>query len=160
MAEGADHRVGVDAWMARAAAGAPPERLVQVFEEGFGVLWRRAHRTLGDVTLVAILDRVLHYATEKFPMMSVVKAEPGGLRCQVLRENIEGVPSEQVEAAFRFVMVEFLTVLGNLTADVLTPFLHAALSDAAREDGGVPDQDGSAAEDRDRGLKNGEDAKR
>ncbi len=156
---GADHRVGVDAWLVRAAAGASPEQLVQIFEEGFGVLWRRAHRTLGDVTLVAILDRVLHYATEKYPMMSVLKAEAGGLRCQVLRQKIEGVPAEQVGEAIRFVMVEFLTVLGNLTAEVLTPLLHAALSQVAREDGG-PDQDDSSAEHGDPRLKNGEDAKR
>ena len=35
--------------------------------------------------------------------------------------------SELVEG-IRFVLVEFLTVLGNLTAEILTPELHSELS--------------------------------
>ena len=33
-----------------------------------------------------------------------------------------------IVAAIRFVLVEFLTVLGNLTAQILTSALHAELS--------------------------------
>ena len=38
------------------------------------------------------------------------------------RHLAEGIP---------FVLVDFLTVLGNLTADILTPVLHAELSKVA-----------------------------
>jgi hypothetical protein len=157
MRDQTDHGACVDAWMERGAEGVPSEQVVHVFEEGFGALWRRAHQTLGDVTLTAILDRVLHYSVEKYPMMAVLKAEPHGLRCQNLLEKIEGVPVEQLKAAIRFVMVEFLTVLGNLTADILTPSLHAALFRVARKSGVGEGE--SQAEQTDSALKSGEDAK-
>jgi hypothetical protein len=37
----------------------------------------------------------------------------------------------ELRRGIRFVLTEFLTVLGNLTAEILTPELHAALSNVA-----------------------------
>jgi len=110
------------------AAGLPPERLVQVFEQGFSALWRRAHRTLGDVTLTAIVDRVLYTATERFPFLSSLQIESTGLRCQELQAAAQNPGLESLTEGLQFVLVEFLVVLGNLTAEILTPALHSELS--------------------------------
>lgn len=134
MRENNDHSACVNAWMERAGrdgSALAPERLVQRFEAGFCALWHRAHLTLADVTLMAITDRVLVNTAERHPHFSVLEVDATGLlRCQELSESASGLPRAELEAGIAFVLVEFLTVLGNLTADILTPPLHAALSQA------------------------------
>ncbi|MGA9523514.1 MAG: hypothetical protein WBV82_18775 [Myxococcaceae bacterium] len=114
--------------MEGAANGLPPERLILAFEQALDSLWRRAHQPLGEVTLAAIVDRVLYTAAEQYPILAPLKIDANGLRWQELRERAANMHDEQLTDAIRFVLVEFLTVLGNLTAEILTPSLHAALS--------------------------------
>lgn len=144
MVDAREHGACVDEWMERAANRMPSDRLLGVFDQGFAALWGRAHQTLGDVTLMAIVDRVLYVAAEQYPFLSALKVEPTGLRCQELRQHVGGVHREQLAAAVRFVLVEFLTVLGNLTAEILSPALHAELSKAAPANA-VPDDNRSQA---------------
>ncbi len=129
-----DHGAQVDAWMARATEGLTPEQLVAAVDQGFSALWRRAHQTLGEVTLTAIADRVLHNAAELHPALAGVALEGEGLRCDDLRHRAASLPREQLTAGLRFVLVEFLTVLGNLTAEILTPALHAELAGVSGRD--------------------------
>jgi hypothetical protein len=153
-----EHGACVNAWMCRAAKGLPPERLLQVFEQGFATLWGRANRTLGDVTLMAIVDRALCVATEHYPFLAGVQVEATGLRCHEIRKHIGSLPRDEIEKAVRFVLVEFLTVLGNLTAEILTPALHAELLKMTSEQGRPPEsqsQDGPP----DRASGAGEEAK-
>lgn len=123
-----NHGAYVAKWMERTAVGFPPAKLLQVFEEAFGALWSRAHQTLGDVTLTAIVDRVLYTATEQHPMLSSITVEATGLRSEELRARADALSHDELAGAIQFVLVEFLTVLGNLTADILTPALHFELS--------------------------------
>jgi hypothetical protein len=122
-----DHRAVVGSWLQRAAHRGSVASQIEAFEHAFARMWQRSRLTLGEVTLTAIVDRVLHTANEQFPFLASVAVDASGLRCQELRSHA-GVPEDQVSAALRFVLVEFLTVLGNLTAQILTPALHAELS--------------------------------
>jgi hypothetical protein len=124
------HRSQVDEWMARATKG-PPERLLEAFEQSFGALWRRARLTLGDVTLMAILDRVLYTTAERFPQLPPLEVDETGLRAEKLRDSAGSLRRDHLAEAIRFILVEFLTVLGKLTAEVLSPALHAELSKVA-----------------------------
>jgi hypothetical protein len=154
-----DHRACVNAWMARAAKDDPaPERLIEAFEQAFAALWRRAHRTLGDVTLMAIVDRVLYNAAEGFPFLSALKIEATGLRCPELRQSAGSSHHDQLAEGLQFLLVEFLTVLGNLTAEVLTPALHSELSKVALEVGGADEKE-SRGEGRNPPLQDHEKAK-
>jgi hypothetical protein len=106
---------------------------LRLFETALGALWDRTQTTLGEVTLTAIAERVLSKASEKFPLLSTLKVEPTeGIRCRELRKGIGSVPSSVLLEGVRYVLVEFLTVLGNLTAEILTPELHSELSQVAR----------------------------
>ena len=97
-------------------------------------MWRRALVTLGDVTLKAILDRVLYTAAERFPLLSPLEVDATGLRSDKFRQGAGSLHRDQLGEGIRFILVEFLTVLGNLTAEVLTPALHAELAKVAAKD--------------------------
>ena len=68
-----EHRLTVDAWCARVPDGSL-EALIQAFEAAFAALWQRSCLTLGEVTLAAIVERVLHTATEQFAMLGSMQA--------------------------------------------------------------------------------------
>jgi hypothetical protein len=133
MADDYDHGACVDAWMDRVTRDSPPERLIREFEHGFAALWRRAQQTLGDVTLTAILERVLYTSAERFPVLASLKIEATGIQSHGLHERAESMHHDELAQGIRFVLVEFLTVIGTLTAEILTPALHAELSKAREE---------------------------
>jgi len=124
--------------MARSAAGLAPEPLLSLFEAALAALWNRIKTTLGEVTLTAIAERVLYDATEKFPFFSSLKVEPAqGFQCRELGRRVGSMQGSELSEAIRFVLVEFLTVLGRLTAEILTPELHAELSRIATKTSGA-----------------------
>jgi hypothetical protein len=126
------HAACVDLWLERSAKDLSPAALLRLFKAAFDRLWVRTKTTLGEVTLVAIAERVLHNASEKVPFLSALKVDAdGGLQFRALDERIRYVDGAALRGAIRFVLTEFLTVLGNLTAELLTPELHAELSNVA-----------------------------
>lgn len=161
--ENDDHRNCVNTWMAR-GEGLSPEQLLRAFEQALASMWRRAHRTLGDVTLTAIINRVLYNVSERFPLFSSLRLEATGLRCEELRDRVGDLLPRQLEEGIRFALVEFLTVLGNLTGEILTPALHSELlregseqavpgANRPQREGGEPDrhhgeEEGYGTEDR------------
>lgn len=122
-----EHAARVDAWLARTANGASVEQLVDAFEVAFTALWRRAHQTLGDVTLGAIADRVLYVAAEEHPVTSALELDATGVSWVAFRQRATALPVEQLTDGVRFVLLEFLTVLGTLTGEVLSGPLRAEL---------------------------------
>lgn len=133
MAADGSHAAAVDRWIARGGPSPAAERAIQRFESAFDALWARAESTLSHVTLAAIVDRVLHTAGEEHPLLSGVTVEATGLRCESLRARAGSLDASELTEAIRFVLVEFLTVLGSLTAEILTPDLHAELAKAPED---------------------------
>jgi hypothetical protein len=131
----AAHVECVEAWLDRAAKTLAPAQLVTLFERALSALWRRAEVTLGEVTLTAIVDRVLYTASETYPFLSALKVETSGIGFDGFRE--QGAHVANLPEAVRLVLVEFLTVLGHLTDEILTPALHAELSKVALEGPGA-----------------------
>lgn len=128
------HALAVDDWLARAPS-TTPERRLALFERAFAALWGRTRNTLGDVTLEAITNRVLFSASERFPSFSSLTVEPTrGIQSEGLRGQLHSLSDAELREGIRFVLVEFLTVLGNLTAEILTPELHRELSLVAPPD--------------------------
>ncbi len=123
-----DHNACVNAWLARVSTAQPRDPLVSAFERAFAAMWQRAHLPLGDVTLMAIVDRVLHGASQKYPVLATLTVDTDGIQCRDFEARAVNLTTSELEAAIRYVLVEFLTVLGHLTAEVLTPALHAELS--------------------------------
>jgi len=129
--DGGEHAACVDGWM-KPAKDLSPEVRLQLFEAALSALWTRTQTTLGQVTLTAIAERVLYNASEKYPLFSSLTVEPtSGIQCRELRERVGAAKHSELSEGIRFVLVEFLTVLGNLTAEILTPELHSQLSNVA-----------------------------
>jgi len=129
-----NHTAFVEAWLDKAAKGQPPAVMVSVFKRATSALWQRALVTLGEVTLMAIVDRVLYTASEKYPLLSTLKIDETGIRFDEFHPE-GAVPQDGLLTdAILFVTAEFLTVLGRLTDEILTPALHAELSKVALEE--------------------------
>ena len=129
MLDRGQHAECVDAWLARTAGELSPAGLRRLIEAAFGALWNRTKTTLGEVTLTAIAERVLYAAAERFPSLGSLKIDPTrGIEFHGNEATPSVPPEHELRAAIRFVLVELLTVLGNLTAEILTPELHAELS--------------------------------
>lgn len=122
-----DHFACVEAFLSsekREAAGSSLEAL----DCGFAAIWQRAQVTLGDVTLTAIANRVLYETAVKHPVLAGLKLEGGRLNSQDVGQRLAEVDREPLAVGVRFALAEFLTLLGTLTGEILTPTLHAALS--------------------------------
>jgi hypothetical protein len=93
----------------------------ELLRAGLEAIRRRAEQTLGEVTLGAIVDRVLYTGRAHHPSL-------GGLSVGTAGFHFDNPQPAEPPDVLRFVVIELLTVLGSLTAEILTPALHAALS--------------------------------
>ena len=133
------HAAFVDAWLERTGKDLAPTVLWELLEAALNALWARTKTTLGEVTLSAIAERVLCKACEKFPLLSSLEVEAtGAISFRALRERASAVHDSAVLEGGRFVLVEFLSVMGKLTAEILTPELHSELGSVVRPDPSPP----------------------
>lgn len=123
----ADHKACVEAWIRRSDA-LSPSQLVVLFERAVCQLFDRAKQTLGVVTLAAIVDRVVYTASERYTFLGTLEVDENGVRFDAFRKDARILTEQHLVEAIRFVLEELLTVLGNLSAEILTPALHAALA--------------------------------
>lgn len=126
------HETCVEEWLAQ-AAGLSSTDVLAAWERAFGALWQRTQRTLGEVTLGAILDRVLRKAAKRYPLLSALHAVTSGVSCKELATQAGEVPRDDLMESLRYVLVEFLTIIGNLTAGIMNDPLHSALAEQTRE---------------------------
>src|SRR5688572_12292127 len=101
----------------RQAAGFSSVELTQLFELAISALWQRSYMTLGETTLTAIVDRVLYNATEKFPVFASLKLEANRLEYAEFIQRASSTSERELAKAIEFILVELLTVIGNLTAE-------------------------------------------
>ncbi len=128
MRDEAPHAAAVDAWLARAGKGLDSEELLGLFLQAMDCLWSRTVTTLGDVTLGAVAHRVIHDVAQQHPSFYSLSVDTGrGIVCD--RQPKDRLPSPMASrAAIRFILVEFLSVLGVMTAELFTKELHEALA--------------------------------
>jgi hypothetical protein len=121
------HSEAVRSWREGWGEAHSPHALVDVYERALDALWRRAHQSLGEITLMAIFDRVLHHGIERFPHLAALKVETSGVHFGELRQGAGALEAGRLDESLTCLVVELLRVLGTLTGEVLTPGLHAEL---------------------------------
>ena len=127
------HENAVDAWLIRAAASGSAPCLIASFQAALTGIWTRAVRTLGSVTLDAVANRVLANAVQRYPFLEAIGPLPTGrIRCDELQleERLVSMSFGELALGLRTVLVEILSLLGNITAEILTDELHAELAEA------------------------------
>lgn len=135
MLEESRHTATVESWMKRVPEDLAPSQLVSALERGFNALWDRARPTLGSVTLSAIVHRVLQETSKDFPLLAVLKIEHGSaVQFDDLRARATAEDERHLREGLREFLLRFLTILGNLTGQILTPGLHAALDQVTVDD--------------------------
>ena len=125
----ASHARFVEEWWVKRASGLPPVQVVALFDLALSALWRRARRTLGEITLSAIVERVLATSSELHPLLAGIRLDHGRISSEELRRRAADLSEETLRAAFSAVLTDWLTVIGNLTAEILTPALREALGE-------------------------------
>jgi len=120
------HARFVERWLEERDPTGTSPHVVELFEQAFAAIWARVQPRIGEVTLMAVADRVLFEGRERHRCVAVASVEPTGIRLAGLRACACGHVVRRVELSF--LLVEFLRILGTLTAEVLTPALHEELS--------------------------------
>lgn len=124
------HGAAVDEWIETAiAADASSADVVDLFRSALEAIWSRGVISLGSVTLTAIAERVLNDATTRYSFLQAINPRSNGDARwkQQVRERLVGVRRLDLIEGLRFGLVELLRVIGRLTAEILSPELHAAL---------------------------------
>jgi hypothetical protein len=121
------HSGAVKAWRDGWVGPLSQQALIHVYESALDALWRRAHMSLGVITLMAIVERVLHHGAEKFPHLTALKAEANGVQFGELRQSAQSLDVALLDESLACLVIELLRVLGTLTGEILTPGLHAEL---------------------------------
>jgi hypothetical protein len=111
-------------WENTNAIGLNSDQHLRLLEKAIRAIELRAGSTLSVVTLTLILDRVLHESKEKFPLLSEALIESNRLSFEKMHIHHK---SEDLLEPIRYVLVELLTVLGRITADILSTPLHKEL---------------------------------
>jgi hypothetical protein len=133
MADESVHLKYVREWMEHAPR-VSPDQMAELFEKAMFALWHRTHSALGDITVAAIVDRVLYNATEEYPILCSLKLGATGVDFAEFRAQAGSLHDGDLREAIQSVLVELLTVVGNLTAEILTPALHSELSRVSLKD--------------------------
>jgi hypothetical protein len=123
----ATHDLVVRTWFTRVATVHPELDVLVLLDHAFQAVWSRAQRTLGDVTLAAILDRVVATETERHPFLVHVRVEYAGLFCDGLYDVRSSVTGAELGEGLQALLVTFLSILGELTAEILSAALHGEL---------------------------------
>jgi hypothetical protein len=136
--------------MAQVGGWRAPRDLIELMELALDAVCTSAQKMLGVVTLKAIVDRVLFNAREGHPFLADLTFESSKFDSKKMLA-MSPLPDEaQAKAALRFVLVELLTVLGNLTAEILTPAFHGALTTLAAASSVPPTEGRTSGEAKDK----------
>lgn len=118
----------VDTWEKKNTSGLAFEIKTQLFIKAIQAVEQRTLMTLSNVTLSAILDRVLNQSTDRFPILTEVRIGIDGLNFEELLNKSKHTKPEELLEALRFVLIELISVLGSITADILTTALQKELT--------------------------------
>lgn len=122
--DAAAHRAAVEAWFARARH--LPDALLIAVEHVLVRLWLRSARALGDAPLRVLFHATTRRASARHPVLATVTADEHGPSLRALRAAPPGARADA--RALESLVTELLTVIGHLTAEVLTPALHEELA--------------------------------
>lgn len=127
MKQGGSHSREIDIWIRKNADGLSADQLLLLFVDGLGAIHERAAKTLSHVTLGAIFDRVLHESRKEHPLLNAVNLNENSFDFGALIAQSGTLDCNEIQTAFRHLLIGLITLLGNLTANILTRPLYQEL---------------------------------
>lgn len=121
------HTQQVEEWASQDADKLSAKMQVQLYAMAVEAIEIRSRNTLSSVTVLAVVDRVIHESKEKIPILFPVTIDSNGMNLSGLLETCEACKKADLSKALRFLLTELLTILGDITADILTDPLHQEL---------------------------------
>jgi hypothetical protein len=106
------------------------ERVLDCLEECLCAIWMRARVCLGGATLKTLFDRVLNQATPRWPHLNFAEVTCSGIRFDRTCAALEQASDLALVESFTHVLRELVTLLGNLSGQVLAQPLRAAVEAA------------------------------
>jgi signal transduction histidine kinase len=134
----------IDAWLEQATKGLPAKRLADIFGNALKTISKKASYTLNRITLMAIFKRVLFRCREKYPLLENIKVDSNGISIEQFSIQFDKEDPAELFKAFRYLFQELFSILGNLTANIVTTslqnqqisFLEMIDAETLRESGG------------------------
>ena len=122
-----EHAKKVDEWISKSVVGLEQVDQARVLASAILEIENRVLLTLSSITWKAILERALSQSSEQHPLLLGIKVEAHGLSIAGLLPSLQSEHTNQVIESFRFFIIEILTIVGNLTAEVLSEPLYRVL---------------------------------
>lgn len=121
------HLLIVKQWDADNATDLQAQDLVTLYALAFHVLCERTLATLSSITVQVVIERVLHEGATHFEVLANVRTQEDGFNFSGLIENHKNYSAADIRSALQNLLSELLSVIGNITAEILTKSLHAEL---------------------------------
>jgi hypothetical protein len=122
------HARAVADWLRKFPSSLSREQFINAVEFVFENVLAKTQITVSEITLSAVLDRVLYNSCVKYPILSELKLEDAKLNFSGFKKNLKSASHSEIKEAFQYFVTEFLFVIGNLTGEILTPILYNELT--------------------------------
>jgi len=99
--------------------GVSAEELVEIYGDLLNSLWGRMVPTLGSITVQSIFERAAFKTSRKFPFLSGLRANEGGVDISPVRENASGEEVGRVKEAFHDLIGNIFDILARLTGEAI-----------------------------------------
>lgn len=127
------HQNIVSIWEEKNIKNLSTDQAIHVFGNALQKIEHRCLVTLSSVTVHVVLDRIIHGGIEKYPILKDVTIEVDGLNFKNIFQKKDHYEIKEINNAFRYLLIEFLTVIGSITSEVLTAPLHKELMEVTSE---------------------------
>ncbi len=127
------HSKNVEDWFKLNAKNLSPTQQILLLEKAINAIEERACVTLSSITLMVVLDRVLHEGQQKFQLLSQVTLDQHFMNFKAVDKEKN---TEETIAALTNLLVELFRVLARLTAHILAQPLHNELMKVTSIDSG------------------------
>lgn len=120
------HTRAVDSWM-KAQADFNANNMTLLIATALQAVRTRSLATLSGITVLAVIDRVLHECAEVYPVLIPITSDSDGLHFNLFFEKAQNSQHDEGVIALKYLLIELLNALGKITADILTKYLHQEL---------------------------------
>jgi hypothetical protein len=121
------HSTIVEDWLSLLPVNSNKLKTFEFFEKAFNRVFDKASVSMSEITLSAILDRVLYNSAEQFPLLATLQIKNDCLNFTEFKKTLKKHSEKEMKDAFHYMLTEFLCVIGNVTGEQLTPLLHKEL---------------------------------